>query len=85
VCHVRDVGEQDEAGCYHREGLRRGGRSVVDVRHSSETHSRVQAAAAEHSTRHHALQPTQEEPKHALCATNHHDRRQGTQTVTLIH
>ena len=71
------VGEQDEAGGVHREGLRRGRGAVVDVRHPGETDPRVQAPAAEHSPHHHPLQPAEEEPQHAVRAADYHDGRQG--------
>jgi len=71
------AGEQDEACRVHWERVQGDGGSHVAVRHASETHPRVQAPAAEHSAHHHAVQPTQEEPTHAVRRTYHHDRRQG--------
>ena len=77
------VGEQDEAGGVHREGLWRGRGAVVDVRHPGETDPRVQAPAAEHSAHHHPLQPAEEEPQHAVRAADDHDGRQGGRAHSL--
>ena len=71
------AGEQAEVGEFHPEDLQSDDRPDVHVWHASEADPRVQATTTEHPTHHHALQPSQGQPEHAVRLPHSHDGRQG--------